>query len=735
MTRFALLTFMLLACVARAGQDLPAPERIAIGRGCYGLRAADFHGDGRQDLLVFAGDGRLRVIASTPDGFGEPIDTTGIGTLGDAGDLNGDGLADVVTGRPYDDAVSVMRNLGDGLLAAPVRYEFFLKEATAIRLGDMDGDGDLDIVASLERGELAVMLNDGEGNFPSITRYPIEFDSTQIALADFDGDGDRDCIRLAPARGRIVLVPNQGAGVMGPERILATECEVEEMAVADVTGDGWPDVVATSGFCSFPSTPPGTIAIFENDRAGGLGERTGYSIYISDSFAVATGDVSGDGRVDLISTNYFSDEVGTLLATGDGDFFIGGRYATGSRPVAVLAEDFDGDGVAEVAVATSDEQGEVLVFDARGGAHLAGFESLNGGQVEVGRAVAAGDISGDGLADIVVADHLDRLLVSLNAGGASFAYPWVVDIGRGAAAIAVSPPSADAGAFIAVANEFSDDVSVVFYRGGGPLLDEVRVPLGNGPRGVAIGDLTGDGLGDLAVACVSSNDVRVLVNLGDRRFEELPPVAVGIRPWDIALADLDGDGDLDAAVVNEFNDDASILLNDGAGAFTEAGRYPVGDRPHGVALADADGDGRPDLYAVNEADGTIAILKNLGGGVFGEAHATPTVPRPQRVRVADLNGDALPEAVVVGREENTLGLHVGVGGDPAPGALYRQVANRVPADADLGDIDGDGVLTLFDFLAFQTSFDAGEPAADFDRDGVLTLFDFLAFQTAFAAGC
>jgi len=51
------------------------------------------------------------------------------------------------------------------------------------------------------------------------------------------------------------------------------------------------------------------------------------------------------------------------------------------------------------------------------------------------------------------------------------------------------------------------------------------------------------------------------------------------------------------------------------------------------------------------------------------------------------------------------------------------------------DIDGDGELTLFDFLAFQNLFDAGDPAADFDGDGGLTLFDFLAFQNEFDAGC
>ena len=51
------------------------------------------------------------------------------------------------------------------------------------------------------------------------------------------------------------------------------------------------------------------------------------------------------------------------------------------------------------------------------------------------------------------------------------------------------------------------------------------------------------------------------------------------------------------------------------------------------------------------------------------------------------------------------------------------------------DLDGDGVLTLFDFLAFQNAFDAGDLVADFDGDGVLTIFDFLTFQNEFDAGC
>ncbi|MFI4915934.1 MAG: GC-type dockerin domain-anchored protein [Phycisphaerales bacterium JB060] len=61
---------------------------------------------------------------------------------------------------------------------------------------------------------------------------------------------------------------------------------------------------------------------------------------------------------------------------------------------------------------------------------------------------------------------------------------------------------------------------------------------------------------------------------------------------------------------------------------------------------------------------------------------------------------------------------------------------RVEADAPCrADLDGDGSLTIFDFLAFQNLFDSGDPLADFDGDGSLTIFDFLAFQNTFDAGC
>jgi len=66
---------------------------------------------------------------------------------------------------------------------------------------------------------------------------------------------------------------------------------------------------------------------------------------------------------------------------------------------------------------------------------------------------------------------------------------------------------------------------------------------------------------------------------------------------------------------------------------------------------------------------------------------------------------------------------------------YRSIAFEVATNPCRADFDGDGELTIFDFLAFQNAFDAGNASADFDGDGSLTIFDFLAFQNEFDAGC
>ncbi|MFI4883058.1 MAG: GC-type dockerin domain-anchored protein [Phycisphaerales bacterium JB064] len=89
--------------------------------------------------------------------------------------------------------------------------------------------------------------------------------------------------------------------------------------------------------------------------------------------------------------------------------------------------------------------------------------------------------------------------------------------------------------------------------------------------------------------------------------------------------------------------------------------------------------------------------------------------------------------LLVAQSINDDGVIVGQGTDPRGRPRgFALVSGGLACQADL---DGDGSLTIFDFLAFQNLFDSGDAMADFDGDGSLTIFDFLAFQNAFDAGC
>jgi hypothetical protein len=143
----------------------------------------------------------------------------------------------------------------------------------------------------------------------------------------------------------------------------------------------------------------------------------------------------------------------------------------------------------------------------------------------------------------------------------------------------------------------------------------------------------------------------------------------------------------------------------------------VGSGPNAIAAADFNGDGLADIAALNTASDTMGVLVNLGARRFAPAVAVGVGGAPRWVEAADLNGDGRPELLVANRGDNDLSIFL----------------NRcAPCEADM---DGDGALTLFDFLAYGVLYDLGSPLADFDGDGALTIFDFLAFQNAFDAGC
>jgi hypothetical protein len=332
----------------------------------------------------------------------------------------------------------------------------------------------------------------------------------------------------------------------------------------------------------------------------------------------------------------------------------------------VAAADLDGDGDADLAVANHGSDNVTILKNSGRGKFIqrANSPEAAGSGPE---AVAAADLDGDGDADLAVAnDDSNDVTILKNHGHARFTEAATSPVAAGSHpfSVAAADLDGDADADLAVADFGSDDVTILKNNGRGEFTEGASIPevLSAGPEALTAVDLDGDGDRDLAVANYSSNDVTILKNDGGADFSQpaSSPEAVGEFPYDLAAADLDGDGDADLAVANYFGDDVTILKNDGAADFSQPASSPelVGSGPDAVVAADFDGDNKPDLAVADNHSNNVTILKNNGHARFTAPETSPerVGSHPGSVATADLDGDGDADLAVanIGSDDVTI---------------------------------------------------------------------------------
>jgi len=244
---------------------------------------------------------------------------------------------------------------------------------------------------------------------------------------------------------------------------------------------------------------------------------------------------------------------------------------------------------------------------------------------------------------------------------------------------------------LAVANTFSNSLTILLGNGDGTFAPAPSPATGTNPHSVTEADFNGDGNLDLAVTNAASNTVTVLLGNGDGTFVSAPSPPTGVGPSFLKAGDFNGDGKTDLVVTNGDGNTLTVLLGNGDGTFTAASSTQTGSNPAQIAIGDFNGDGKPDLAITYGLSKTVTILLGNGDGTFTSATGLSTTAYPTGVAAGDFNGDGKPDLAV--SEVNTLNIFTGNGdGTFTAGSVL--TGYFLPSSATVADFNDDGKVDL-----------------------------------------
>ncbi len=278
--------------------------------------------------------------------------------------------------------------------------------------GDMNNDGYSDLVAVNESSDdLRILLNDGQGNYPTFTVYDTGDDSTPSPSegADFNNDGEIDLVVTTAWDTEVRVLTGDGQGSFSNMETYYTSNGVRGVVVGDFDGDGWDDMLTTNRL-------DGDISIFINNGDGTFSE-TGMDLPNQDETACALADANGDGILDVFFASYNSQKVGVLLGDGEGNFFLNDEVAVQGRPWMIAAGDLNGDGFADVVSVNSNANRTAVLFgDGAGGLSQPTHYAPPNHNFPL--AVDLGDIDGDGDLDVVTSNYASKTYTVFENDGA-----------------------------------------------------------------------------------------------------------------------------------------------------------------------------------------------------------------------------------------------------------------------------------------------------------------------------
>ncbi len=658
------------------------------------IKVGDTNRDGIPDLVVLNHAGsaltagsKISVLLGKGDGsFQNP---TAFGEFANGfhddialDDFNGDGspdialtLATIFPNRQY--SLLIFTGNGDGTFTTGSSYA--INALGRILTGMFDADPYIDMAMADQNGNVSLFHGNGDGSFSNpVVIWSGDTNSKimDAVSADFNHDGLTDIGLIAGdgSGGREFLtLLNNGDGTFQSSTVLPWDDSrfISGLTIGELNGDGYPDILMLR---DGPFYLRPDVIVFMNDGSGNFPVSGVYSpglVIPANNYSIFGGrtvrlsDLNGDQKLDLLIS--YLGTVFTFLGNGDGTFQPPSESGVSGGWLTI--GDFDQDGAKDLLTVGAFD---IFVLFGRGNGSFIDREEIP--TSDVFYEIESADLDGDRAPDLVLPGDGFVTLFStiLNRGNT-----WIEN------------------------------------NAGPPFQTARTYQAGIGPVFVRMGDLNKDGHPDLVVANELSNDVSVLLNKGDGDLKSSVSYPVGSAPVFIALEDLNKDGYLDIITANSGSNNLSVLLGRAGGSFQTQTTYTAGPNPKGLAIADINGDGQPDIVVVDydfSVNYVIILLGNGDGTFQSYTKRTTSGWSPASIQKGDFNGDGLADFAVVnyslyssgGNQSSKVTLLFGKGDGTFDERIEYQSSNLFVFDDILSeDLNRDGKqdLIVFDYHA------------------------------------